>query len=57
MTLEDGPLDIIGDIHGEFDALMNLLDVLGYDEEGQSPEGRKIVFLGDLIDRGPDSPA
>ena len=56
-TLEDGPLDIIGDVHGEFDALMNLLDVLGYDEDGQPTDGRKLVFLGDLIDRGPDSPA
>jgi hypothetical protein len=57
MDLADRPLDVIGDVHGEFDALMKLLAVLGYDEDGHSPDGRGLVFLGDLIDRGPDSPA
>jgi len=55
--LFDGPLDIVGDIHGEIDALRNLLDHLGYSEEGMHSESRKLVFLGDLTDRGPDSPA
>lgn len=55
--LENGPLDIIGDVHGEIDALKNLLEVLGYSDEGDSSDGRKLVFLGDMIDRGPDSPA
>ena len=55
--LFDGPLDIIGDVHGEYDVLNRLLDVLGYDAHGRSPDGRRLVFLGDLIDRGPDSPA
>lgn len=54
--LFDGPIDIIGDIHGEFGALTSLLDRLGYDGNGNHKEGRRLVFIGDLIDRGPDSP-
>jgi hypothetical protein len=52
-----GPLDIIADVHGEFDALLSLIDHLGYSAEGRHPQGRRLVFLGDLTDRGPDSPA
>ena len=59
---EHGPFDIIGDIHGCYDELVSLLVKLGYDvAEGGSdaahPEGRKAVFLGDLVDRGPNTPA
>lgn len=58
---ETGPFDIIGDIHGCYTELVLLLQKLGYapNAEGrwQHPEGRKPVFLGDLVDRGPDSPA
>jgi len=54
---EHGPFDIIGDIHGCRSELTSLLDRLGY---GGSPrrhaDGRKVVFLGDLVDRGPDIP-
>lgn len=53
--LIDGPLDIVGDIHGEIDALKKLLDTLGYDENGYHPYGRKLIFVGDLVDRGPNS--
>ena len=63
---EHGPFDIIGDVHGCFDELMELLGKLGYDVHGDStdgrsyavgnPAGRKLVFLGDLVDRGPNSP-
>ncbi|KAA3607540.1 MAG: metallophosphoesterase [Planctomycetota bacterium] len=53
--LPPGPLDIVGDVHGEFPALQALMDHLGYDEEGLHPQNRKLVFVGDLIDRGPDS--
>ncbi len=56
---EHGPFDIIGDIHGCFDELTALLTKLGYTVEGHlvtPPEGRKAVFLGDLVDRGPKSP-
>lgn len=55
--LPSGPLDIIGDIHGEYEALCQLLAHLGYDEEGKHPERRTLVFVGDYCDRGPDSPA
>ncbi|BAZ13237.1 metallophosphoesterase [Calothrix sp. NIES-4071] len=51
---ERGPFDIIGDIHGCCDELELLLEKLGY-QKGEyyyHPEGRKAVFLGDLVDRG-----
>lgn len=56
-TLKPGPLDIIGDVHGEIDVLDRLLQLLGYSPAGVHPEGRHLVFVGDLTDRGPDSPA
>jgi hypothetical protein len=55
--LPPGPLDIVGDIHGEYDALRQLLAHLGYDAQGNHPEGRTLVFVGDFCDRGPNSPA
>jgi hypothetical protein len=55
--LPDHPTDIVGDIHGEYEALLSLLDSLGYGESGEHCEGRKLVFTGDLVDRGEDSPA
>jgi hypothetical protein len=48
-------IDIIGDIHGEIGALTSLLDRLNYDSNGKHPKGRKLVFVGDIVDRGPDS--
>lgn len=56
-TLFSGSLDIVGDIHGEIDALRDLMRVLGYTADGVHPGGRRLVFVGDLSDRGPDSPA
>jgi hypothetical protein len=56
-TAFDGPIDLIGDVHGEFEALRALLGHLGYDDEARHPQGRRLVFIGDLVDRGPDSPA
>lgn len=75
---EHGPFDIIGDVHGCFDELVELLAKLGYEvaadvsrlalpstteEDGadsrpllRHPEGRKLVFVGDLVDRGPKVP-
>lgn len=50
-----GPFDIIGDIHGCSSELETLLGKLGY-VDGVHPEGRTAVFVGDLVDRGPDSP-
>lgn len=55
--LPSGALDIIGDVHGEIAPLRRLLTTLGYDEQGNHPAGRTLVFVGDLADRGPDSPA
>jgi len=60
---ETGPFDLIGDVHGCFDELTGLLTILGYrisrlnqDYEIYHPDGRKLVFLGDLVDRGPKTP-
>lgn len=53
--LPDGPLDIIGDIHGELEPLRRLLARLGADPDAGTVE-RPLVFVGDLVDRGPDSP-
>ncbi|SDH38281.1 polynucleotide kinase-phosphatase [Nonomuraea jiangxiensis] len=54
-----GPFDIIGDVHGCRSELETLLDRLGW-RRGPAglahPEGRTAVFVGDLVDRGPDSP-
>ncbi|WP_422123731.1 bis(5'-nucleosyl)-tetraphosphatase PrpE [Planococcus sp. X10-3] len=50
--------DIIGDIHGCFDELMELLEKLGYRYDNgihRHPEGRQPAFVGDAMDRGPDS--
>jgi len=54
-NLNEGSLDIVGDIHGELPALESLLGHLGYRRGGVMPSGRKLVFVGDLVDRGPDS--
>jgi hypothetical protein len=55
--LFDGPVDIVGDVHGEIEALEELLGHLGYGADGRHDDGRRLVFIGDLTDRGPDSPA
>jgi protein phosphatase len=59
---DSGPFDIIGDIHGCHTELVELLTELGYEvgPDGLSvrpPDGRRAVFLGDLVDRGPATPA
>lgn len=50
------PYDLIGDIHGQHGKLLALLHHLGYARHGgafRHPAGRKVIFLGDYIDRGP----
>jgi polynucleotide kinase-phosphatase len=60
-----GPFDIIGDVHGCRAELAALLEKLGYDlvrdaagrpVDAVHPDGRTAVFVGDLVDRGPDTP-
>jgi len=57
---EHGPFDIIGDVHGCYDELLVLLTQLGYERSTgggfKHPQGRKAVFVGDLVDRGPKIP-
>lgn len=60
---ETGPFDIIGDVHGCADELEMLLGKLGYvvgwtgkEVTVTPPEGRRAIFVGDLVDRGPRSP-
>ncbi|WP_432189874.1 polynucleotide kinase-phosphatase [Streptomyces sp. Tue6028] len=55
LTHLTGPFDIIGDIHGCASELESLLGKLGY-VDGVHPAGRTAVFVGDLVDRGPDTP-
>jgi protein phosphatase len=64
---DHGPFDIIGDVHGCCDELIELLQKLGYQIAPTDstlapfwqfptyfhPDGRKVIFLGDLVDRGP----
>jgi protein phosphatase len=66
-----GPFDIVGDVHGCLDELLELLAALGYQVVRQdapgvdrqdtafsvvAPESRKLVLVGDLVDRGPATP-
>lgn len=59
-----GPFDIVGDVHGCAAELRDLLRELGYrivqDDQGRAvdavpPVGRTAIFVGDVVNRGPDS--
>jgi protein phosphatase len=55
-----GPFDIIGDVHGCAQELRLLLERLGYtleEDHATPPAGRTAIFLGDLVDRGEDTPS
>ena len=59
---ETGPFDLIGDVHGCIDELVALIGALGWSLsstdglwQAAHPEQRKLLFLGDLVDRGPAS--
>lgn len=62
-----GPFDVIGDVHGCIDELLDLLRLLGWPVTDGAPgamprvdahpEGRTAIFVGDLVDRGLDTPA
>jgi protein phosphatase len=67
---ERGPFDVVGDVHGCALELAELLGALGYETKGwpvgppagglpiaRHPGGRRLVFVGDVVDRGPDTPA
>ena len=45
----------IGDVHGRLDLLERLLEVIAADSAGSPPAHLAVIFLGDLIDRGPQS--
>lgn len=45
----------IGDIHGQIDKLNAILDLIAHDEAKHAVRGATTVFIGDLVDRGPDS--
>jgi protein phosphatase len=58
-----GPFDIVGDVHGCLNELLALMSALGYrverragDFEVAPPLGRRLVFVGDLVNRGPATP-
>lgn len=60
---ERGPFDIIGDVHGCIDELLELLARLGYRVERRPTDfavtpsaGRRLAFVGDLVNRGPATP-
>ncbi|MFV0431598.1 MAG: metallophosphoesterase [Alphaproteobacteria bacterium] len=58
---DHGPFDIIGDVHGCYNELILLMEKLGWQKDNQGqyhhPKGRKLCFVGDLVDRGPNSPS
>lgn len=54
-TLTAPGFDIVGDVHGCLDELQEMMRRLGYRPDGSHPEGRMLVSVGDMVDRGPRS--
>lgn len=55
-TVPDGTVVwAVGDIHGRLDLLEPLVEAIVADLRASSASRRVVVFLGDYIDRGPDS--
>jgi hypothetical protein len=56
-SIDPPAFDVVGDVHGHLGALRRLGTLLGYDPGvgWRHPEGRQLLFVGDLVDRGPDS--
>ena len=52
LTLAKEQYDIVGDVHGCLNTLKALMKKMGYHENGKHPDGRKLVFVGDVINRG-----
>lgn len=61
LRIDTDKVDIVGDVHGMYSDLLALLAALGYDAYGDGlyahPQGRKLLFMGDIVDRGPSSVA
>jgi Calcineurin-like phosphoesterase len=50
-------IDVIGDVHGMLETYRTMLEALGYRRQAgrwSHTEGRRLVQLGDVVDRGPD---
>ena len=55
LEFRENKFDIIGDVHGCYDELMELVEKLGYvkgDGCYVHPEGRKLISVGDVADKG-----
>lgn len=56
LEFKENEFDIIGDVHGCYDELIELVTTLGYEKKGQAyvhPKGRKLISVGDVADKGP----
>lgn len=56
LEFRENKFDIIGDVHGCYDELMELVAKLGYEKKGQAylhPKGRRMISVGDVADKGP----
>lgn len=55
LEFRENKFDIIGDVHGCYDELMELIERLGYEKKDSCythPEGRRLISVGDVADKG-----